>query len=471
MNALNSFASGTKRAPFPGFEHLTANFLYCPNQFLDVCIPNCSRGTVRLVAYLLRRTLGWLDEDGKPIEQEITVSYRELTQDAGISRGSLREAIEEATACGFIVCTQQGSAKAKCSSHQHSRFTLHWDGSGEYTKILKEFAGFFRGNGNRTPIPNAFFDSVIPQETHAVLKVVGTVLRHTVGYENQFGVGRRKQAPLSYSYIQRFGNIKTRKSVSQALKHAIETGYIQCVDSGRFHADANEQSTATYAVRWLRENKNPDIGSKKIPGASIRFKKDTSIGSKTAPGDRFKKDTSRKTLEKNTPKQQPRQKQVPFVVVGFEGRELLMQAGFPATTAAKLSRQQPLDVIREQIEWIEYRNPQNNKLGMLRLAIEENWSEPVALKKQQKHEESRRYEKEQDVKRAAEQVALKDVQKKKQQTRANRIADFQTLSEQRQCKLWNDALAGEANPLIRTRLQRDRDFENPPDQVLALLVS
>ena len=36
------------------FQHLTANFIYCPNQFLDVCLPHSSRGVVRLVGYLLR---------------------------------------------------------------------------------------------------------------------------------------------------------------------------------------------------------------------------------------------------------------------------------------------------------------------------------------------------------------------------------------------------------------------------------
>ena len=53
--------------PFQGFEPLTANYVYCPNQFFDVLLPHGSRGCVRLVAYLLRRTLGWLDANGEPI--------------------------------------------------------------------------------------------------------------------------------------------------------------------------------------------------------------------------------------------------------------------------------------------------------------------------------------------------------------------------------------------------------------------
>ena len=55
---------GQHPTPFQGFEPLTANFIYCPNQFFDVCLPHCSRGAVRFVAYLLLRTLGWRDENG-----------------------------------------------------------------------------------------------------------------------------------------------------------------------------------------------------------------------------------------------------------------------------------------------------------------------------------------------------------------------------------------------------------------------
>ena len=56
---------------FLGFEHVTANFIYCPNQFFDVCLPNCSRTVIRIVAYMLLRTLGWLDSNGDPIEQNV----------------------------------------------------------------------------------------------------------------------------------------------------------------------------------------------------------------------------------------------------------------------------------------------------------------------------------------------------------------------------------------------------------------
>ena len=52
------------------FESLSSNYIYCPNQYFDVCVPNCSRGAVRLVGHVLFKTLGWLDKNGQPIYRE-----------------------------------------------------------------------------------------------------------------------------------------------------------------------------------------------------------------------------------------------------------------------------------------------------------------------------------------------------------------------------------------------------------------
>ena len=165
------------------------------------------RGVVRLVAYLLRRTLGWLDSDGPPIDQQITVSWHELISDAGISRGALRAAIDEAVAAGFIVCDHEGRASCRGQAAASARYELRWDTKSDYAKDFDSFQGFFAGEGHRTPIPNAFFDSIVQSEPLTVVKVVGTVLRHTVGYQNQFG-GRRSQAPLSFSYLQKYAGTR-----------------------------------------------------------------------------------------------------------------------------------------------------------------------------------------------------------------------------------------------------------------------
>ena len=56
--------------PFAGFAAPTSNTTFSPNQFFDACLPYSSRGVVRLVAYLIRKTLGWCDSHGIP-QQEI----------------------------------------------------------------------------------------------------------------------------------------------------------------------------------------------------------------------------------------------------------------------------------------------------------------------------------------------------------------------------------------------------------------
>jgi hypothetical protein len=77
-------ASQFKNTHFAGFAAPTSNTTYTPNQFFDVCLPHCSRGTVRLVAYMIRKTLGWCDAHGNPQQEVIQFSYSELERYAGV---------------------------------------------------------------------------------------------------------------------------------------------------------------------------------------------------------------------------------------------------------------------------------------------------------------------------------------------------------------------------------------------------
>jgi hypothetical protein len=76
----------TAPTSFEGFAPLQSNTTYCPNQFFDVALPHFARGVVRLVGYVIYRTFAWSDRDGRPISEQHKVSYRELTEEAGISR-------------------------------------------------------------------------------------------------------------------------------------------------------------------------------------------------------------------------------------------------------------------------------------------------------------------------------------------------------------------------------------------------
>lgn len=393
--------------PFRGFEQLTASFVYCPNQFFDVCLPHYSRGVVRLVAYILRETLGWLDANGEPIKQNVSVSYRHLISRAGVSRGAARQVIDEATAAGLLLCTDRGHAHANGKASQTARFALNWDHGGKYITDPVHFKGFYTGKGHRSPIPNAFFDHVVPRETHAVIKVVGAILRHTVGYENQFG-GRRAHAPLSYSYIQKAMNLRHRKTLADAVQFANDRGYIRRVVPGHFDPNGGAESCATvYAVRWFDEATSTVYSSKTEPNAR-RSRNRTGNDSKTEPVHRFKNRTVINTEQKDILKQQ------------HVAARLLRDAGSDHQVATQLSQRKSAEEIERQIAWLPERSPLKNPLGMLRKAIEENWSEPIAVERTLKKHAMRERENEQEQEGAVERRAIFEADKQRRQ-RLDRI--------------------------------------------------
>ena len=425
---------------FAGFEPLDANFLYCPNQFFDVCLPHGSRGVVRLVAYLLRRTLGWLDKQGQPIEQDIAVAYRELIEEAHISRGAIATAMHEAIDAGFIERLSSGRPDARGRPAESSQFRLRWAETGDYTRSLDDFAGFFTGEGHRTPIPNAFFDQVVHREPLSVVKVVGTVLRHTVGYQNQFG-GRRESAPLSYSYIQQYSQLSDRTTLSSALRAALDAGYIECVREGVFSPDSSARSAAHYAPRWLQPATDSTTGSKIRP-ATLKQSKNP---------------TSRKTVLKDTDKQQA-------AAVDFKAIEMLRAAGFDESMARQLAAKRGVEEVQRQIECLELRNPNRNRLGMLRKAIEENWPSPVD--EQTTNKTVRRRQRPQatdEIEQNTEQAAQRRSERERQ------LRHWKELDEREKRRLHRLAIDSAKSAIVRHRLHSHVDLEHPPTETLRLL--
>lgn len=438
---------------FAGFQHPTANFIYCPNQFFDVCLPHSPQVVVRLVAYILDKTLGWLDEDGNPIEQDISVSYRELITKAGISRGAVRAALDDAVAAGFVICTTAGRPNEEGQAAQTAQYRLRWDASPQYTTDVKTFGGFYTGEGHRTAVPNAFFRHVVRRESLAVVKVVAAVLRHTLGYANQFG-GRRMKASLSYSYIQNYTRIGSRTTLSKVLHQATERGYIHRIAAGCFHANKSKRLAATYAVRWRSAAASPKSSSESGPEQSGRFKKQTSESSESGPEERFKKWTKEKTQKKNTLKQQ-----APAVAAeDSEALRILTDIGFDEETASKLSESRGLDEIKQQIVWLDERNPRDNKLGMLRKAIEQDWAKPATVEQAEK---KRRQAKEARAEAKREELEDAEIAKCKQERIRQRNAAlviFNSMSAEERTALEKSTFDSLDSGFFRKRFRTNEEF-------------
>ena len=230
------------------------------------------------------------------------------------------------------------------------------------------------------------------------MKVVGAVLRHTVGYANQFGPGRRQQAPLSYSYIQQYTKLSDRSTLSEALRRAVDSGYIRCVDAGRFHPSPHKRRPATYSIRWLGEGDCGTSGSETRPAAESRSKNPTSDGSETRPAERFRNQTKEKTPSNDTPKQQQA-----VVAEDCKAVQLLREAGFDQDTSRRIAQAHSTDEIKQQIEWLDKRNPQQNPLGLLRRAIEETWEPPSFVQQQIKEDVARERERQREAEEAADE--------------------------------------------------------------------
>lgn len=354
-------------APFVGFAAPTSNTTYTPNQFFDVCLPHSSRGVVRLVGYLIRMTLGWCDSEGNPREEQIVVSHHDLIARAGISRDQVRLALDEAVASHFVDCVQAGQANTAGEAGHSACYQLRWDQVPEYRKRPAEFDGFFEGDGNRTDIPNQFFDVVVPNEPLSVIKVVGAIVRFSIGFQAKHG-RRRQRATLSYQEIQNYARIASRDVLAQAIRTALDHQYIVRIEAGVFSPDATERRPAVYALHWA-DGWN---GQKSEPGVEASENR-TSNSPISVPAERSEIRTNIQTKPLNdTGKQQ--------AAPCAQAREILKGAGFGETAAADLAGRIALPVIERQVEWLERRGPTRNRLGFLRRALEEDWPKPVEVR-------------------------------------------------------------------------------------------
>ena len=394
-----------------GFAPPTSNTTYTPNQFFDVVLPHSSRGVVRLVAYLIRKTLGWSDAQGRPQEPRAYVPYREIARSAGVAESMLRAALDEAEAARFIICVLEGRAHGPGAPGRSGLYTLRWDESDAYVTDPDQFQGFYAGNGNLTYIPNDFFDKVVPREPLAVVKVTGVIIRHTIGWQTKFGF-RRQEVALSFSALQRKTGIVSRRSLNDALQTALEHRHIVRREAGVFDPDAGKQSRpATYGIKWTDafgtgagagKTAGEGNASKRIPGPSEegRLEKDTGNASKRIPGERLEKRTGIEITKRNKTKKQQQEPgglssaaAAAVLPVSKELREsyrLLLSQGFDEAAARDLCTNpfaeppkkttvgpaERAERIRRQCAWIEGRAATGNRLGMLRRAIEQDWNNP-----------------------------------------------------------------------------------------------
>lgn len=393
---------------FPGFKLPTSSTTYTPNQFFDVTLPHASRGCLRLVAYLIRKTLGWSDEHGNPQNPNTHVSYREFIEEAGVSRGAIKDAIEEALAKRYIDCLRFGQPHKAGEEGFSALYSLRWDMSDEYITSPDEFNGFYSGNGNLTHIPNDFFDYAVPNEPLAIVKVVGVIIRHTIGFQTRYGF-RRQQVEMSFTEIMRRTGIASSSTVSSALRAAIDGNYIRKVSEGIFDPSAGAASKATtFAVCWDEnsenepgkgngskieagdqfKNRSGDLGtvqkSKREDGSKIEAANGPFFEAETVQKSKREAFKNRSGIETTDLNNLPKQQQTDVVVAGGKSLSLLagrlIGAGIDPSKAAELVEHFPSERIERQLDALDSRKVKSSKTGFLIRAIELDIPTPSQIK-------------------------------------------------------------------------------------------
>lgn len=392
---------------FEGYPLLTSNTTFTPNGFFDVAVPTLRLPALRVVAFMLRRTLGWSDASGKPLHPVHSLSWKELAEGAGVSRSAIGAALSAAMKGHFIECHSEAHANASGTRYKVAEFALKWSHSREYTADPKRFDGFYQFSGCRTIVPNAFFDHTVKSEPLSVVKVVAAIIRDSVGWEDKWGF-RRQEATLSFSALQRKTGL-SRETVSIGLKQALERGHLRRVEAGQFSSDAQKQRTAVYALNWSEPNSGQErsadptrrIVSQSDQGLVARRSPDpTRNGSEIRPETRSPDPTIKKIKDQNNNyKQQCRVAPLRDGVDQQLVKELLAHE-VSRGVAVRLARAKP-EECRRQLEFMRYLSPRQNPGGWLREAIENELPAPPAYVESKKQEALR----EQQAKRTKEQAA------------------------------------------------------------------
>ncbi|MHB1000077.1 MAG: hypothetical protein ACYC27_12605 [Armatimonadota bacterium] len=416
---------------FTGYPAPISNYTYTPNQFFDVVLPHFSRGAVRICAYMIRQALGWCNNEGDPHEGQIGLSHSELAASANVSERSVGEALQELIDGRILECLQEPvrSAPGRRGGIP-GIYAIRWS-STEYTCKPEEFDGFFEdeGGGHMTRVPDLFFDYTVRHEKLSVIRVVGCILRNTVGYEHRRGF-RRVQVQYSHRQIMLRTGITSKDVIADAIQTALKNGHIIEVSSGRFDPDGGMEScAAVYSIHWSdnwtgsvqhpqieRPAKSGADNSKKRGGdRQAEFGADLGnnrgeASAKNGAGTTCKKQSDIKITIPEITFNKKQQQSSTSAINGTDSAEQAVAAliafGFNYEVAKELTSAHPADVIHSQLEYFSYRTPAQNPQGMLRRAIEQNWSAPQAfqsaaqerLKKERDAEMHRRNQHEQNYK-------------------------------------------------------------------------
>ena len=392
---------------FTGYPAPISNYTYTPNQFFDVVLPYYSRGAVRLCAYMIRQALGWCGTLGNPQEgRNIAVSQKIGMLAANVGREAIGPAIKELIEGRVIVCVREPLLSGP-RGERAGLYALRWDTrpmsnpEGAYVSNPGEFNGFYDdGNSScMTRVPDVYLDYTVLQEPLSTSKVIGCILRNTIGYQTSRGI-RRIHVQYSQREIMERMQISSKEVISEALRSAVDTGHLVEIQ-GYFDPNGGAESrAAVYAIRWedgwggslslqepdpanLSENRGGNnLRTYRKTGAATCLKTGAVTLSENRGG--INKDGNNKEItlikqqQMSSPTPSSFSNTEPDVDVSVVAA--LCAFGYDPEVAKAIAFAYPAEVIKSQLEYFPFRTKASNPQGMLLRAIQGNWAQPPAYK-------------------------------------------------------------------------------------------
>jgi hypothetical protein len=239
-------------------------FTPTPRYFIDLMFSGEKYSVVKVVALVIRKTLGWcIQGNAKHRRTRDEISRSQFMSVMGMSKNSARTAIDTALERGYITLVSEHDEETGTGA----TYTLPIVDDGEPGVVDGVFTGHV--DFDFAEIPNWFFDVVLPNENESTAKIVLAMLLErwkarstTTDPETGHKPWIMLNIPMSHTMLmERTG--MDRKRVSVAVSEAERKGYIVCLVQG--HAE----TTSLYQIRMHDPRKDPPMPHPGGPGAKL----------------------------------------------------------------------------------------------------------------------------------------------------------------------------------------------------------
>ncbi len=138
--------------------------------------------------------------------------------------------------------------------------------------------------------------------------------------------------------------------------------------------------------------------------------------------------------------------------------QILRQAGFDKHVALDLSQKRGLGEIQKQIDWLPHRNPERNSLGMLRKAIQGDWSKPDSIVNTEKKQQRQQQDQKQATQEGIDEAQVSLVKREKKRRREQLLPMWDKLSNEERSQIEKQVFAELNSDFLQDRFKKNEEF-------------